>query len=80
MDFECGKFGRILTSAQSVSSINNTAEHQMRPIALGRKNWLFFNSDKVGRMAAIMFSVAQLANRHGLNILGSRTNDSNRYC
>ena len=47
---------------------NNIAENLMRPIALGRKNWLFFGSDHGGRTAAILFSITQSAKRHGLNV------------
>jgi len=47
---------------------NNIAENLMRPIALGRKNWLFFGSDNGGRTAAILFTVTQSAKRHGLNV------------
>jgi transposase len=46
---------------------NNVAERQMRPIAVGRKNWLFFGSDRGGRTAAILSSIAQSAKRHNLN-------------
>jgi len=47
---------------------NNIAENLMRPIALGRKNWLFFGSDNGGRTAAILFTITQSAQRHGLNV------------
>ena len=47
---------------------NNIAENLMRPIALGRKNWLFFGSDNGGRTAAILFTINQSAKRHGLNV------------
>jgi transposase len=47
---------------------NNIAENLMRPIALGRKNWLFFGSDNGGRTAAILFTITQSAKRHGLNV------------
>jgi len=47
---------------------NNAAERLMRPIAVGRKNWLFFGSDKGGRTGAILFSMTQSARRHDLNI------------
>lgn len=40
----------------------------MRPIGLGRKNWLFFGSDKGGRTAAILFTMTQSAKRHRLNL------------
>lgn len=46
---------------------NNVAEQLMRPIAVGRKNWLFFGSDNGGRTAAILFTITQSAKRHGLN-------------
>jgi transposase len=35
---------------------NNPAENAIRPIVLGRKNWLFAGSDKGGRTAAILSS------------------------
>ena len=46
---------------------NNIAEQLMRPIAIGRKNWLFFGSDNGGRTAAILLTITQSAKRHGLN-------------
>ena len=38
----------------------------MRPIALGRKNWLFAGSDRGGRAAAIAFSLIQTCKLHGV--------------
>jgi transposase len=38
---------------------NNAAERAMRPIALGRKNWLQIGSDRGGRTAAVLLSVVQ---------------------
>jgi transposase len=35
---------------------NNGAERALRPVAVGRKNWLFFGSDTGGRTAAILTS------------------------
>jgi transposase len=35
---------------------NNPAENAIRPIVLGRKNWLFAGSDKGGRTAAVLNS------------------------
>jgi len=46
---------------------NNGAERLMRPLAIGRKNWMFFGSDHGGRTAAILFTMTQSAKRHGLN-------------
>jgi len=47
---------------------NNLAEQLMRPIAIGRKNWMFFGSDNSGRTAAILFSLTRSAKRHNLNV------------
>lgn len=46
---------------------NNAAEQQMRPVAVGRKNWLFCGSDKGGDRAAIIYSLIQTCKRHGIN-------------
>ena len=37
---------------------NNAAERALRPVAVGRKNWMFCGSDGGGRTAAILFSLA----------------------
>ncbi|MGQ9576783.1 MAG: transposase domain-containing protein, partial [Thermoguttaceae bacterium] len=34
---------------------------------LGRKNWLFYGSDRSGRAAAIHFSLLASCKRHGLD-------------
>ncbi len=36
---------------------NNFAERAMRPVAIGRKNWLFVGSPKAGRRAAVLTSL-----------------------
>lgn len=36
---------------------NNAAERSLRGVALGRKNWLFFGSDKGGETAAVLKSL-----------------------
>jgi hypothetical protein len=46
---------------------NNASENGLRPIVLGRKNWIFFGSDNGGRTAAILYSIVLSAKRHGLN-------------
>jgi len=56
------------TDDGDLSIDNNAAERRMRPIAIGRRNWLFFGSDKGGRTGAVLFSLTQSAKRHGLNI------------
>ena len=39
----------------------------MKPVAIGRKNWLFMGSDRGGRAAAVLMFVLQSAQRNGLN-------------
>ena len=46
---------------------NNTAENALRPIALGRKNYLFLGNDQGGRRAAILYSLIRTCERHGVN-------------
>lgn len=45
---------------------NNVAERAVRPLAIGRKNWLFFGSPEDGEAGAILFSLVQTC--HGLRI------------
>ena len=45
---------------------NNVAERAVRPLAIGRKNWLFFGSEEGGEAAAVLFSLVQTC--RGLDI------------
>lgn len=45
---------------------NNRSERTLRPVAIGRKNWMFFGSDRGGETAAICMSVLASAKRHGI--------------
>jgi hypothetical protein len=47
---------------------NNAVEREMKSIATGRKNWLFFGSERGGRAAAIIYTIIASARRHDLNI------------
>ena len=47
---------------------NNWAENQMRPWALGRKNWLFAGSLRSGQRAAVIMSLIQSARLNGLDV------------
>jgi hypothetical protein len=44
---------------------NNWIENQIRPIALGRKNWLFAGSQRAGQRAAAIMSLIQSAKLNG---------------
>ena len=46
---------------------NNAAERAIRPLTVGRKNYLFLGSDTGGRTAAILYSLIASAKRHGLD-------------
>src|SRR5690606_19917420 len=38
---------------------NNVAERAVRPLAIGRKNWLFFGNEEGGKAAAVLLSLVQ---------------------
>lgn len=46
---------------------NNAAERAMRPLALGRKNYLFCGSDAGGQRAACVYTIVETAKVNGLN-------------
>lgn len=46
---------------------NNWVENQIRPIAIGRSNWLFAGSLRAGQRAAAVMSLVQSARLNGLD-------------
>jgi transposase len=46
---------------------NNLGENAIRPIALGRKNWLFCNNHESAENAAIIYSMLGCCKAHGVN-------------
>ena len=46
---------------------NNTAERAMRPIALGRKNYLFMGSASGGKAAAIAYTPTETARLNSID-------------
>jgi transposase len=46
---------------------NNIAERSIRPIAVGKKNWMFAGSDNGGERAAAIYSLIETAKHNGLN-------------
>jgi transposase len=46
---------------------NNPIENCIRPIALGKKNWLFVGSERAGRRAAAIQTLLGTAKLNGLN-------------
>lgn len=47
---------------------NNIIEREIRPIALGKKNWLFAGSDNGGHRAAAMYTLLNTAKLNGINL------------
>ena len=45
---------------------NNAAENAIRPLALGRKNWLFAGSDAGGERAAVFYTLTRSAKMNGI--------------
>lgn len=50
-----------------LSISNNAAERALRPLAVGRKNWLFFQREGGGRTAATLMSLLITAKAAGVN-------------
>jgi transposase len=46
---------------------HNPAENAIRPIAIGRKNWLFAGSEQAGQCAAAIQSLLATAKLNGLD-------------
>jgi hypothetical protein len=51
----------------ALSIDNSASERAIRPIAVGRHNWLFAGSDTGGRTAAILFSLIRSCERHDID-------------
>jgi transposase len=49
---------------------NNWVENRIRPVAIGRSNWLFAGSLRAGKRAAVVMSLIQSARLNGLEPLG----------
>jgi transposase len=46
---------------------NNLMENSLRPIAVGRKNWLFFGSREAGQKSAVLFTIVENCRRQGID-------------
>jgi transposase len=44
---------------------NNAVENAIRPVALGRKNWMFTGSQRAGERAAVIMSLIATAKANG---------------
>ncbi len=57
------------TEAGYLEADNNFAERCMRPVALGRKNYLFVGSERGGKAAAIYYSLIESCKLNKVNPL-----------
>jgi transposase len=55
------------TEDERLNIDNNISERAIRPVVIGRKNWLFVGSDKGGKTAAIVNSIVASCHRHKLD-------------
>ena len=46
---------------------NNAAERAMKPVAIGRKNYLFVGSEGGGKAAAIAYTLIETAKLNGID-------------
>lgn len=46
---------------------NNTCERAVKPVALGRKNWMFAGSERGGKAMAIAFTLIETAKLNGVD-------------
>lgn len=48
----------------------NACEHSIRPIAIGRNNWLFAGSIRAGRAAAVLYTLIESCKLADVDVLG----------
>ncbi|MBK6757823.1 MAG: transposase domain-containing protein [Moraxellaceae bacterium] len=58
---------------------NNPVENSIRPIAVGKKNWLFAGSERAGQRAAAIQSLLATAKLNGLEPLAWLTDTLENY-
>ena len=46
---------------------NNTVERAVKPVAIGRKNWMFAGSERGGKAMAIAFTLIETAKLNGVD-------------
>jgi len=62
-----------LTQIEFSEVTNNTAERASRTVALGRKAWLFADSERGGERAAMMYTLIQTAKLNDVDPLARRS-------
>jgi transposase len=67
IDYSLGRWTALVRYLQdgAVPCDNNWVENQIRPIAIGRSNWMFAGSLRAGKRAAAIMSLIQTAKLNG---------------
>ena len=58
---------RVYLEHGQVEIDNNLAENAIRPITLGRKNWLFIGNEEAGWRSAVIYTIVQSCQHHGID-------------
>ena len=68
--YTLGQWDKLMVYARDgrVEIDNNWCENEMRPIALGRKNWMHLGSEESGPKVAAIMTVIASAKRAGANV------------
>lgn len=64
------KYLYVFLHDPAITPDNNRAENAIRPFVVGRKNWLFSDSEKGAEASAILYSLAATACANGLTVEG----------
>jgi hypothetical protein len=68
--YEGGRHGQLRLSAYvndgTLNIDNNPMENSIRPVALGRKNYLFAGSHEAAKRSAMLYSLLGTARMHGI--------------
>ena len=64
----------------ALSIDNNLSERMVRPIAIGRKNWMFLGSDNGGKADAILYSIMASAKSNQVESFRAPRLSTNRLC
>ena len=67
MDYSLGRWPALVRYIDdgNLPADNNWVENQIRPIAIGRNNWLFAGSLRAGKRAAAIMSLVHSAKLNG---------------
>ena len=72
MDYTLGRWAALTVylSDARIPIDNNAVENAIRPLALGRKNWLFVGSQQAGERSAVVMSLIESAKLNGHDAWG----------